>query len=289
MENKCKFCGTGFTKSFNLALHQRRAKYCLKIQKGTPETFTCDWCSKEFTSHKKFDDHVDVCVTRLQEILKERDDQIEKIEMGKNIEINRLKDELYTLKLKMARIEAGYDIYEKEYRAIRDKPTTTNYNTITQNKLKLVNTSTIEPFTLDTVKKRLTDSGYTYDMFLQGAMGVKKFILGMITKDEEKSYVSTDTTRKNFHRLEMAKKWVDDKGAIFLTKVFDEMKPLTLEYFGRFHEEIGGVDSCEEREMNDKILDKIMPVVRAINHPEHKDRKVLQDEIVRYIKPYVSI
>ena len=273
-------------KKFQSHSTSKTAKYCLRIQKGLPDTFTCNWCCKEFVSHKKLEEHKDLCVLRLQEELKERDDRLQKLEDEKNAEINKLKDELYTLKLKMARIEAGYDIYEKEYHAIRDKPTASNYNTITQNKLKLVNTSTIEPFTLDTVKKRLTDSGYTYDMFLQGSMGVKKFILGIITKDEEKSYVSTDSNRKNFHRLEMAKKWVDDKGALFLTKVFDEMRPLTLEYFGRFHEE---TSSCEEREENDKILDKIMPVVRAINHPEHKDRKTLQDEIVKYIKPYVSI
>lgn len=287
MEYICDICSSSFTQKYNLVAHQKSAKYCIALRKSKTDIPQCEFCSKTFGSKQRLTLHQRSCVPRLQNMLKTTEEEYSAIMADKDSQIAELKSEIDSLKLEMAKMEAKYDIYEKEYHAIRDKPTTTNYNTITQNKLKLVNTSTIEPFTLDTVKKRLGECGYTYDMFLQGSLGVKKFVLGMITKDEEKSYVSTDSTRKNFHRLEMAKKWVDDKGAVFLTKVFDEMKPLALQYFGKFHEEMGNTTTYNEE--TDKILDTIMPVVRAVTHPEHKDRKILQEDIIRYIKPHVSI
>jgi hypothetical protein len=265
MEHPCSFCGNVFRRKFNLDVHQRSADYCLRIQ-GKKPALICIGCETPFKSKLKLGKHEQECVPYLQD------------------KIKKLENEIVELRLKSAKTE----VYKEEYLAIRDKPTTT-YNNTTTNKLKMVNIATIEPFTLDTVKKHLSDDKYTYKMFLDGALGVKQFILRMITKDDEKNYVATDTNRKNFHRLELARNWVSDKGALFLTKVFDEMKPLALGYFDRFQETVKATKRFEEIEANDAVLDKIMPVMRAIINPEHKDRKTLQDDIIKYIQPHVAV
>lgn len=293
MSYECEFCGTAFGKKYNLVLHQKKARYCLE-SRGNPVP-GCEECGKCFVSNQAFNKHKKTCVGSLNTLIREKEDEIE--DLKRKLEENTLKHKTYkrdkdkevaSLKLEIVELKTGYNIYEKEYRAVRDKPTTT-YNTTTKNKLSLVNTSTIDSFTLETVKKYLEDDNYSYPMFLQGSLGVKKFILKMIIKGDEKSYVSTDSTRKNFHRLEMKKNWVDDKGALFLTKVFDEIKPLAISYFNKFNAESKNPLTSEERMANDDILNTIMPVVRAIDNPNHKDRKILQDEIIIYIRPHVSV
>ena len=49
---KCQFCNNEFSNKQNLNYHQKKAKYCLKIQGklSTASTFKCTICHKEFMS-----------------------------------------------------------------------------------------------------------------------------------------------------------------------------------------------------------------------------------------------
>jgi len=198
-----------------------------------------------------------------------------------------LEEEIMKLKMENVRLTT----YEREYREIRDKPTSTTYNS-TINKLNTINIGSISPFTLDTVKNRLQNGGYTYDLFLMGKTGMNQFILNIITKDDELNYATTDVSRPNFHRLEESRQWVGDKGAKFLGKVFDELAPVAHTYFEQLGKEKGVATDKKARadvERLDSLQTKVKPMVCGLLYEDSNDRKTLLTDVIKYIKPHVAI
>lgn len=303
----CKFCNSTFKYNCNLITHQKTAKYCLE-SRTIPDKplYECDICYKGFFRNSVMKVHAKTCNTpfrmpqKIQDMLDEKDQEMEifkeEIEVLKGEvlrlesatkQVGKLKTELKTLKTKLPLVQAKADIYQEEYRAIRDKPTTV-YNT--NNKLKLVNTSTIDPFTVDTVRNRLNDNQFTYGDFMSGLNGIKRFIIGIITKDDEKNYVTTDVSRPHFHRLEDTKKWIGDKGALFLNELFDEMKPVVKSHWDKFIEEMESARGHRDMDDFDADLDRVKPIACAIiAKQDSKSRKELLDDIIKYIKPRVAI
>lgn len=76
-KNTCEYCDNSFTTKQNLLAHQKRAKYCLKIQgKDKLEIATmydCDSCKKSFTMKKTLSRHLKICKKYIEEnIYKEK-------------------------------------------------------------------------------------------------------------------------------------------------------------------------------------------------------------------------
>lgn len=311
----CEFCNSTFKYNCNLITHQKSAKYCLesRIVPDKP-LYECDVCYKGFVRKSVMQVHAKTCNSpfympqKIQTMLDQKDEEInakdreleakdEEIEALKEEikrletstkQVGKLKSELKTLKTKLPLVQAKADIYQEEYRAIRDKPTNV-YNTTT-NKLKLVKTETIDPFTVETVRNRLNDNQFTYGDFMSGLNGIKRFIIGIITKDDEKNYVTTDISRPHFHRLEDTKKWIGDKGALFLNKLFDEMKPAVQEHWDKFVAEMERARGYQDMDDFDADLDRVKPIACAIiAKQDSKCRKELLDDIIKYIKPRVAI
>jgi hypothetical protein len=289
---ECKFCHKSFASISSLNKHLKTAKYCLNSSSRKSIVYSCEICDGIFTTKENLKRHMSKCEfpPYFQKIIDEKDEEFHGLEQDfveLQLEVEHLRNEIIRLK-----------VYEKEYYAVRDRPTTMHSNTnttnntgnTTSNKLKMVNTSTIEPFTTDLVQKRLKENEYTYDMFMLGDMGIKRFIMGMITKDDEKNYVTTDVSRSNFHRFKETKKWSPDAGAIFLTDVFNEMKPLVKEYWNEFNREADKAGSVEEHESFDIIRDRTKPIVLAIDgSSESKYRKELLGDVIKHIKPHVAV
>jgi len=75
----CNFCGNKFETKYSLQTHQKRAKYCLKIQEEsnseiTSELIKCEYCKKSFSPHNA-DRHYQNC----KEKLRKRIEELEKI------------------------------------------------------------------------------------------------------------------------------------------------------------------------------------------------------------------
>ena len=59
---KCEFCSNEFSNKQNLNYHQKKARYCLIIQKKEPShLYICDGCSKNFTSNVTLVRHKKTC------------------------------------------------------------------------------------------------------------------------------------------------------------------------------------------------------------------------------------
>jgi len=105
--NKCEFCSNEYGTKKSLILHQKTAKFCLKIQKENEKhtnvhnrenlSFTCEYCMYKTTLKSSLIIHNETCKTRIDKIQEEneqkKDNEI--LELKKNIE--KLKNELYIL------------------------------------------------------------------------------------------------------------------------------------------------------------------------------------------------
>ena len=80
---ECKFCHTIFTSKYVLVNHQKRAKYCLNIQKenGKPTTedlFTCEYCNISVAGNTQ-KRHYDSCKKRLHKCIEELEKENERL------------------------------------------------------------------------------------------------------------------------------------------------------------------------------------------------------------------
>lgn len=72
MSLRCEFCDNIFLSKITLGLHQKKAKYCLKIQGKNPTLYTCDKCEKTFQHKHRLLIHMEKCDIKSQvEKLKE--------------------------------------------------------------------------------------------------------------------------------------------------------------------------------------------------------------------------
>ncbi len=94
MSEICEFCNNEFINIISLKSHQRKSKYCLKIQE---KEFKCDDCNKIFYISKDLDNHRNTCT----DVLKNRIKELEK----ENANITYLKHENDKLKQKTIDIE----------------------------------------------------------------------------------------------------------------------------------------------------------------------------------------
>ena len=176
---KCDFCEKEFKTKSNFNLHQKTAKYCLEKQGKENNDYQCKYCKKKITNKQRLETHLEICsvklsgnckkiqdlelrVKELENIIKDKDKLVEKIE-NKNKE---LEDKLYK-------------ILEKAV----DKPTTTNNNNTNIEKLEI-----ISPTFLDEKAQYLT-----IDHIKNGAEGYATFFIEHQLKDR---VICTDFSRR---------------------------------------------------------------------------------------------
>ena len=70
MSLECNFCKKVFSTKSNLLNHQKKAKYCLKIQKqkeipnseSEDINFKCEYCQRNFSTKRVLSNHKTVCL-----------------------------------------------------------------------------------------------------------------------------------------------------------------------------------------------------------------------------------
>ncbi len=135
----CVHCNNDFISSISLYNHQRKAKYCIDIQKQKNidmkvYVYTCKWCDKLFNSKYNYERHVDCCkikfenettdieltiknqseeITRLNNLLEEKKSKIEILEK-RTIRMDQLKS-----KIKVQQTELEYQKCEIEEQKLK--------------------------------------------------------------------------------------------------------------------------------------------------------------------------
>ena len=187
---ECQYCHNTFRNKSSLNVHQKKTKYCLKIQgKLTKGNYVCE-CGKDFYIKHHLISHQDTCrivnteyVTNLRKANNKKTNEI--IILKKQLEdALRREKELREDYAKLAAISA------------RKSTTVTNNSTTNNNTLNLG----VFDKSADDIKK-IVDEKYDRDYLVQGQLGVARFTHKHVLEGEDKEnppvYLITDKNRGN--------------------------------------------------------------------------------------------
>ena len=195
---KCKFCKNSFTTKSILNSHQKKAKYCLKIQGETPQyIFKCNICEKIFTSKYNLTRHLKLC---------ESNSNSKKYQ----VENNKLKEENLLLKqenhILSTQLEKLQESYEKLSLTAVKKPTISNKTMNINNFIK-----NMQPLRVQDIESSVPL--LTLEHHAKGAEGYAEFALEFPFKDK---IVCVDVSRNKI-------KYKNDDGDIIEDVGFRKM------------------------------------------------------------------
>jgi len=270
---ECEHCGSLFASLPNLNRHIKTNKKCLALRNGGKSDISCEYCERAFSRKDSLQRHEELCSKRLDWYVKRTEE---------------LKKELVDVRTELVKVKAERDIYRDRCETLDKKSTTTTINNITNIKLEGVNISTIDPFTTETIHKRLTD--FNFEMFSNGYRGIVTFARSIIIKEDEKNYVVTDPSRNAFHRLIESRDWKKDPNGMFLDILLDELRPNIYEHYDQVMTIMREAKTEDEREDADLLMDKTKPVYfGARGDRGSKDREELRQKLRNDIKKIVTI
>ena len=295
---ECKFCHKEFSAKRALKLHQKTAKYCLKIQgveSGT--SFSCNYCEKQYIRKSHCQQHQKICsqkdVTEKEEINGQLQGELNK----KDAENQSLKKELENLKMmmkdhadatkakikekdeKIANLEGKYEVSEDHYTKETSKTKTTiNINP----KIANLPITTIEPLTKAYIKRKI-DEEFKFELFEKDPIGsVINLITDMIsieTEDgvKELNYACTDVSRHKCYRLLGTREWTQDVGAEHINSILDEMDEKSDDYCGRIRETLRAIKVQTVRDADEVFnrADRLQTIQRGLTNSRGVDRKKL--------------
>jgi hypothetical protein len=285
MSTLCSLCGKYFSTRSNLLRHTRTVKQC-----GGKGTRTCKYCQyttrdpQNLSRHEKVCDIKKVCdniVKEMKDQLDEKDATIE--DLRKDLEksrkdLEKSRQEIVDLKIQLSEKKGMLSI------KAAPKNVTTNY---VNQKLMSVACSTIDPLTVDTVKKSVDAGNYTFQHFKLGPPGIVDFIADIIcTEDGQRNYACSDISRNKCHRLIETREWQTDNGATFINKILDELKEQAIAYTQRVADMW---KKPEERDYGDELRERTREMASGIIHPKSPERKDLFGKVRAGVKTLASI
>lgn len=274
MTHICEFCHNTFSSSSNLALHQKSAKYCLKLRGSSlPKIkYECKYCKEIFNRQSSLFRHDEVCP--------KSSDYWKEVSEKKEAENIALKEKIRELELQLAQKEGML--------MIKTAPKTINNNTnFVSQKLLTIQCDTIDPLTVDTVKKAIDSGGYTFQHFKLGADGIVDFISDIIcTEDGQRNYACSDISRNKCHRLIETRDWQTDNGATFINKILDQLREPAIRYNAKI---IEMWEKSDERELGDELREKTRDTFKGIVSPKTLERKELFAKVRTEVKKLAAV
>lgn len=227
---ECRFCHNLFSNKANLASHQKKARYCLDIQKINNEDFSCV-CGKQYTRKYDLNRHQDICVDYKLHYQKQLyDKQLEE----KDKQIEEQKQTIKELQDKLENIAVS---------AV-SRPTTTK-NTQINNYVHNLQPVTDESFN-DNVPN------LTIDHILKGPEGYAEYALEYPLKDR---LICVDYARRKVKFKDKGGNVITDPemnniATKFFNSIKDKNKELIFEYGEKLKDSFG-----DEMDTIIKILD----------------------------------
>jgi len=210
---ECSYCKKILSSNSALHLHQRKTKYCLKIQgKKVDCEFNCEYCGQEFTYKSALKSHYQSCSAN-KPYVRESFTEI----LADN---QKMKEQILLLRQQVVSLQSDkldlQDRYDKLADTIAKRSTTTN-NTVNNNNLNL----SVFDKTNEDINK-IVNENYDKDFLIDGQRGVARFTHLHVLKSSDDSkppiYVITDKSRGNGKYKVSENETVTDIGMIGLTK-----------------------------------------------------------------------
>jgi hypothetical protein len=185
----CEYCNTTFTDKYVLVNHQKRAKYCIEIQKekgiiSENNLYQCEYCQISIAKNTK-SRHLQTCKLKTQTLLNESYNKIKELE---KLIIEKDK--------KIENIEAQLSIYknlsadsQQCIKEIAKQPKTTTTNNILN----------LAPLDMNTLKEQLSNvinTKMTEEHVIEGQEGIAKLVSCCFTTDDGKKLITcSDVSR----------------------------------------------------------------------------------------------
>lgn len=193
---ECNYCKKKLSSKSALNQHQKKTKYCLKLQgkdviKGN---YPCNYCKKTFLNKHHLTNHQDSCKSNTPLIQKFRQQILSYRQQIMLLQqrITTFEDDKESYEKKIVVLEERYEDLAK---TIALRPTTTNNNTTTNN---TVNLAVFDKSPEDI--KRIVEEKFSKDYLIEGQKGCAQFVCDNIVEndvDGNKRYLITDKSRGN--------------------------------------------------------------------------------------------
>jgi len=248
---KCEFCSNEFSNKQNLNAHQKKAKYCLKIQGVKGQEFSCGYCTKIF--HSKYDHkrHTTTCkqtssVNHLKEVILEQNSRIDKLE-----------ERCKMLQADKKDLQERYD--KLSITAVK-RPTTSTKNVQINNYIK-----NMAPL----LESDLTSNveNLTLDYHVKGIEGYAEYALEFPFKDK---IVCVDTTRNKIKYKNEDGDLIEDIGfKKMMVKLCRALKDRSFSLSQEHYEKLA--DNFSDSEMDEvNFMETAMAITKCANGKENE-------------------
>ena len=266
-QTQCTSCFKVFSTKSNLLRHVRTVNQC-----GGKGNGVCEYCRYTTRDPQNLQRHKKGC--EMKKKWEEKDTEITSLKK----QLKSAKQEIVDLKIQLSE--------KKGMLAVKSAPRTVNNNYVNQ-KLLTINCSTIDPLTVDTVKKSLEAGNYSFQHFKLGPDGIVDFIADIIcTEDGQRNYACSDVSRNKCHRLIETREWQSDNGATFINKILDQLRVPAIEYNKKV---IEMWDDEDERDTGDELREKTREMVTGITDPKSVERKELFSKVRAGVKKLAAV
>jgi|UniRef100_A0A6C0IZ09 small-conductance mechanosensitive channel len=206
---ECEYCKKTFLNKYNLKNHQKRAKFCLAIQKENnieidSQLIKCEYC-EHLSTPEHLKRHKKTCKNKIlyENTLKEQNVKDLKESIANHeIKNKELSDEIVELKHQMEILQTKNEMLEKQL----ERSTTTVEEIAKQPKVQNTtnnNNKILIATPLDLSKENIQaaiQNNFSDEYLTQGQKGVARFAFDTMLKDEQGKlkYICTDPSRQIF-------------------------------------------------------------------------------------------
>ena len=248
---KCLFCNNEFSNKQNLNYHQKKTKYCLKIQGKLPvNAVKCDICEKEFVSGVTLRRHQKSCKNNyILRKYKEDNQAMEK-------ELIKLRDLVNILKKDKHDLQERYD--RLSLTAMK-RPINSTKNIQINNFIQ-----NMEPLKMEDIKESVPM--LTLDHHVKGAEGYAEFALEFPFKDK---IVCVDVNRNKIKYKNGDGDVIEDVGfRNMMTKLCEAIKDRSFNLCQEHYEKLS--KEFTDREMEEyNCMETAMAITRYANGREN--------------------
>ena len=242
MTKTCSYCKREFKTDQYVLLHQKTAKYCLKIQGEREIKYFCSFCNKSCTTKQNFENHQKSCKNLQTTQISESQKSIYELQ-------NIIKDK----DILIMKLQTQLEIYKKDREVLNQiakQPRNTN------NKVLI-----LSPFIMTQNQiNSIVEDKFTAEDFLNGQRGVAKFATNNILKDDEgnQTYICTDASRNVFSYKDKDGNIEKD---IKAEKLTETISPAVIKKSEKIYEQIRSCNTIYNSDIAQSYLD-----IRNLQH-----------------------
>jgi hypothetical protein len=254
---ECEFCGNKFSNKQNLNQHQKKTKYCLKLQGKTVDTeYKCDGCLKTFTIKGNLIKHQKICRNDVRnERLLEENEEYKKQIIILEQRISNLETQVRELKLDKKNLQERYD--KLSLTAVK-RPVNSTKNIQINNFIQKM-----EPLRIEDIEESVPM--LTLDHHVKGPEGYAEYALEFPFKDK---IVCVDVNRNKIKYKDGQGNVIEDVGfRKMMTKLCNSVKDRSFNLCQEHYEKLS--DQFTEKELDEyNCMNTALAISRYANGRE---------------------